>query len=81
MLSEKLEALRAFAITARTAIYNEDAMTAIELAGVTACKVNQCVEAINSIIDILEDLNIDVDGSGSGGASVTYDANGEVIKF
>lgn len=79
MLSERLEALRALAITAKTAIYNEDAMTAIELAGVTACKVNQCVDAINEMIDILKDLNID--GSGSGGASVTYDANGEVIKF
>lgn len=80
MISEKLEALRAFAITAKTAIYNEDAMTAIELAGATACKVNQCIDAINSMIDILDGLNFDNAGNVTGSVA-TYDANGEVIKL
>ena len=55
-LTQKLIKLRAYAVTAKTAIYNEDAMTAIELAGQTACKVNECVDAINSLIEIIETL-------------------------
>lgn len=72
MLNEKIEALRAFAITAKTAIYNEDAMTAIELAGVTACKVNQCIDAINAMLDIIADLDI---------VKEQYDAANETIKL
>lgn len=53
---EKINKLRAFALTAKTAIYNEDAMTAIELSGQTACKVNECVEVINQMLDITADL-------------------------
>lgn len=52
----KINKLRAFALTAKAAIYNEDAMTAIELSGQTACKVNECVEAINQMLDIVEDI-------------------------
>lgn len=59
-LSERIEMLRALAITAKTCIYNEDAMTAIELAGQTACKVNECVEAINAIIDAIEDITMEL---------------------
>lgn len=70
--SEKLEALRAFAITAKTAIYNEDAMTAIELAGVTACKVNECVEAINKIVDLLDEIVTN---------NILYDAENERITI
>ena len=59
-LSERIEQLRAYAITAKTCIYNEDAMTAIELAGQTACKVNECADAINAIIDIIENITLEL---------------------
>ena len=52
---EKLLKLKAYAVTAKTSIYNEDAMTAIELAGQTACKVNELVDAINLLIEIVEE--------------------------
>ena len=55
-ITEKIAQIRAYALTAKTCIYNEDAMTAIELSGVTACKVNECIEAINSILDIIENV-------------------------
>jgi len=53
---EKITKLRAYALTAKTAIYNEDAMTAIQLAGVTACKVNECIDAINGMLEICEEV-------------------------
>lgn len=56
----KIELLRAYALTAKTSIYNEDAMTAIELAGQTACKVNECVEALNNMLDVVEELRLAV---------------------
>ena len=52
----KIEQLRAYALTAKAAIYNEDAMTAIELSGQTACKVNECVECINQMLDVIADI-------------------------
>ena len=73
MLNEKITKLRAYALTAKTAIYNEDAMTAIELAGVTACKVNECIEAINMMLDIIETLEQ--------GISINYDANTENLNI
>ena len=53
---ENLELLRAYALTCKTAIYNEDAMTAIELAGCTAKKVNEVVDVVNKMIDIIDEL-------------------------
>lgn len=55
-VSETIAKIRAYALTAKTAIYNEDAMTAIELAGQTACKVNECVDAINAMLDVIDNL-------------------------
>ena len=54
---EKIEKLRAYALTAKTSIYNEDAMTAIQLAGQTACKVNECVDAINLMLEIFTEVS------------------------
>lgn len=71
----KIEEIRAYAITARTAIYNEDAMTAIELAGVTACKVNQCVNAINGLLEVVEGLESDHRELG-----LEYNADSEELK-
>lgn len=72
-MTEKIAKVRALALTARAAIYNEDAMTAIELAGVTACKVNECVEAINGMLDLLEVVNREL--------SIGYDADGEALTI
>lgn len=71
-ISERLAQIRAYAITAKSAIYNEDAMTAIELAGVTACKVNECVKAINEIVDILDTITAH---------NILYDENNERITI
>ena len=68
-ITEKLAQLRAYAITAKTCIYNEDAMTALELSGATACKVNECVEAINLLIDVIEEIQ--------GATGLDYDATSE----
>ena len=57
--TEQIAKVRALAITAKAAIYNEDAMTALELAGVTACKVNQCVDAINEMLDLIEKVSFE----------------------
>ena len=73
-LAEQITQLRAYALTAKTAIYNEDAMTAIELAGQTACKVNECVEVINNMLDLLDALIKEFDIAG-----VQYDPATENI--
>lgn len=67
---ERLHQIRAYALTAKTAIYNEDAMTAIELAGVTACKVNECVNAINELVALVEQITMESTG-------IRYDASEE----
>ena len=69
-VSQTIAKIRAYALTAKTAIYNEDAMTAIELAGQTACKVNECVDAINSILDVIETLT-----------GIEYDPDNEGLKM
>lgn len=71
-ISERLEKIRAYALTAKTAIYNEDAMTSIELAGQTACKVNECVDAINELIEIVDEIQTDHLG-------LHYDADNETV--
>lgn len=71
-ITTKLERLREYALTAKTAIYNEDAMTAIELAGQTACKVNECIDAINTICDIVDEISEEI-----GLIARTYDAANE----
>lgn len=69
-VKENLAKLRAYALTAKTAIYNEDAMTAIELSAATACKVNECVEAINLIIETVDNIVYFVE----------YDESSETLK-
>lgn len=73
MFTEQIAKVRALALTAKTAIYNEDAMTAIELAGVTACKVNQCVDAINEMLDFIEKITIET--------SIGYNASDESVTI
>lgn len=69
---QKIQEIRALATTARAAIYNEDAMTALELAGVTACKVNQCIDAINGMLDIIEQVEVEARG-------ISYDGGDEAV--
>lgn len=57
----KIEELRAYALTCRASIYNEDAMTAIQLAGCTAKKVNEVVDLVNSMLDLLEKIAAEAD--------------------
>lgn len=52
-LHENLEKLHAYALTCRTAIYNEDAMTAIELAACTAKKVNEVIDLVNALTEVI----------------------------
>lgn len=73
---EKLKQIRALALTAKTSIYNEDAMTAIELAGVTACKVNEVVDIVNKMIDAVEDVIVDVENIAT---IVSYDIDNEEL--
>ena len=54
----KIEELRALALTCRASVYNEDAMTAIELAACTAKKVNEVIDLVNGILDLLESLDV-----------------------
>ena len=42
-----LEKIPHYALTSSASIYDEEALTALELAGRTAHKVNECVEAVN----------------------------------
>lgn len=70
-VNEKLAKLHAYALSAKTSIINEDAMTAIELAAATACKVNECVDAINLLIEVIEGM-----GTALG---LDYDAETETI--
>lgn len=70
-LTEQIAKLRAYALTAKTAIYNEDAMTAIELSAATACKVNECIDAINSMLDIVEQVE----------ARVLYDEENQILTI
>lgn len=53
---ERIEQLRAYALTARASIYNEDAMTSIQLAGCTAKKVNEVVDLVNGLLDLVETI-------------------------
>ena len=72
-IAEKIAKIRAYALTAKTCIYNEDAMTAIELAGQTACKVNECVDAINDMLTLIEEVLVAV--------GLEYDPDTEALKI
>lgn len=41
-------------LQACTTIYDEESMTALELAGRTACKVNEIVRLVNELVDSIE---------------------------
>lgn len=63
--------IRAYALTCRAAVINEDAMTAIELAACTAKKVNEVVDLVNALLDLIETLDI---------VPNVYDEGSETLK-
>lgn len=58
-MGEKLKLLKAQMLQACTTIYDEEGMTALELAGRTACKVNEVVKLVNMLVDSIEDIVTD----------------------
>ena len=72
--AERIEQLRAYALTCKAAIYNEDAMTSIQLAGCTAKKVNEVVDLVNEMLNMVEALMQE-----SGMLPHEYDDNNETL--
>ena len=54
--TKKVKPLRHYSLCNPVSIYDEEAMTALELAGRTAKKVNECVETLNDAIDEMPDV-------------------------
>lgn len=58
-----IDKLNHYSLTNPTSVYDEEAMTALELAGRTAAKVNECVEQVNGIPQkIAADVQEHIDG-------------------
>lgn len=66
---EEIMRLKAYALTCRASIINEDAMTALELAGCTAKKVNEVVDLVNQMLDLIDKI------------SAHYDADTETLSI
>ena len=66
---EEIMRLKAYALTCRASIINEDAMTALELAGCTAKKVNEVVDLFNQMLDLIDKI------------SAHYDADTETLSI
>ena len=50
-MTKTIESLKAMMLSACTSIYDEEAMTSLELAARTACKVNEVVKITNTLVD------------------------------
>lgn len=46
----KIDPIKHYAVTAHPSVYDEEAMTALELAGRTAAKVNECIDTLDKEI-------------------------------
>lgn len=53
-------------------IFDENAMTASELAGAMACKVNECLKAVNMLSDLVLEINDNI---------ITYDIGAEMLTI
>lgn len=53
----KISALREQINSSYVSIYNENAMSALELSGQSAKMANECVKTVNMICDIVDELN------------------------
>ena len=56
-LDAKITAIKEQVNASYVCIFNEDAMTSIELAGNTARAVNECLKAINMLSDLVLEVN------------------------
>lgn len=56
-MEEKINDLKNQINSSYVCVFNEDAMTQIELAGNTAKAVNECLKAVNMLADLVNDLD------------------------
>lgn len=56
-IEQKIENLRKQVDSSYTCIYNEDAMSVLELAGQSAKMSNECVKTVNMLCDIVSNIN------------------------
>lgn len=56
-LDAKIKAIKEQVNTSYVCVFNEDAMTSLELAGCTAKAVNECLKAINMLSDLVLEVN------------------------
>lgn len=56
-LDAKITAIKDQVNASYVCIFNEDAMTSIELAGNTAKAVNECIKAVNMLSDLVLEVN------------------------
>ena len=70
-----LENIRLRAIALRSSIHNEQQLTAVELAGMTAKKTNELIDVINELCDIVDNV------ISSNGLIMTYDEKNEGLNI
>lgn len=73
-----LDTLRTHISNMCTSIYDEESMTALELAGNTAAKVNECVKLTNMLIDHIDQVITERIGELIGGGQF-YIKDGKLI--
>lgn len=56
-IGQKVEELKTQVNNAYVCIFNEDAMTSLELAGHTARAINECIKAVNMLSDLVLEVN------------------------
>lgn len=69
-----LENIKLRAMALRSSVYNEEQLTALELAGMTAKKTNELIDLVNELCAELNKLNID-------GVAYEYDAETETLRL
>lgn len=62
-IGEKITAIKNQVNSSYVCIFNENAMTNLELAGCTARAVNECVKAVNMLADLVKTITISYDAT------------------
>ena len=70
-----IETLRLRALALRSSVHNEQQLSAIELAGMTAKKTNELIDVINELCDIVDNIVTE------NGLIITYDENNEGLTL
>ena len=55
-MTKTIESLKALMLHTCTSIYDEEAMTSLELSARTACKVNEVVKLTNTFVDSIPQI-------------------------